>query len=72
VNKRDLKEELRDAERTIRRLANESFDLARECARLDAAIAERDAKIEKLLDVLTIATRSAAQNVETESNQPEG
>ncbi len=64
MKKKDLQHELRGAELTIRRLANESFGLARECARLDAAIAERDAKIEKLIDALAIATQSAAQNVE--------
>ncbi len=63
MKKKDLERELRGAEITMRRLADESFHLARECARLDAAIAERDAKIEKLIDLLTIATRSAAQNV---------
>lgn len=65
MKKKDFERELRGAEITIRRLSNERFELARQCARLDAAIAERDAKIEKLIDLLTTATRSAAQNVES-------
>ena len=66
MKKKDIQHELRGAELAIRRLTNESFDLARECARLDAAIAERDAKIEKLIDALTVATQSAAQGVISE------
>lgn len=60
MKKKELEYELRGAELAIRRLTNETFHLARECAKLDAALVERDAKISSLIDALTIATRAMA------------
>jgi hypothetical protein len=60
VKKKDLELELRCSELAVARMSNENSRLALKCAKLYAALIERDIKIKTLIDSLTIATRALA------------
>lgn len=62
MKKEELKHDLFVANLVIRRLREEVSDWAKRYDIQNAALVDRDAKIRVLIDSLTIATRSAAQN----------
>jgi hypothetical protein len=66
MKKQDLEYELRAADLAILRLRDEVSDWARRYDIQNAALVDRDAKVNVLINALAIATRSAAQNSPTE------
>ena len=62
MTKEELKHDLFVANLAIRRLREEVSDWAKRYDIQNAALVDRDAKIRVLIDSLTLATRSAAQN----------
>ena len=67
MKKEELKHDLFVANLAIRRLREEVSDWAKRSDIQNAALVDRDAKIKVLIDSLTLATRSAAQNAAQET-----